>query len=152
GKRPRQAVKQLEEGKTKDEILELTNMTVGVNQASFEVKDGGVFVIMGLSGSGKSTLVRMLNRMIEPTSGDVWLGVDNITQMKKEQLHTMRRKKMSMVLQNFALLPHKTILKNTEYGMEIQGIDKKEREKRAREAMELVGLGGYLEKYPNELS
>ena len=152
GKRPRQAVKHLEEGKTKDEILELTNMTVGVNQASFEVKDGEVFVIMGLSGSGKSTLVRMLNRLIEPTSGDVWLGEENITKMNKEQLRNMRRKKMSMVFQNFALLPHKTILKNTEYGLEIQGIDKQEREKRAREALELVGLGGYLEKYPNELS
>src|SRR5690625_1798354 len=127
-------------------------MTVGVNQASFEVKDGEVFVIMGLSGSGKSTLVRMLNRLIEPTSGDVWLGEENITKMNKEQLRNMRRKKMSMVFQNFALLPHKTILKNTEYGLEIQGIDKQEREKRAREALELVGLGGYLEKYPNELS
>lgn len=152
GRRPKQAVKYLQEGKTKDEILDLTNMTVGVNQASFEVKAGEVFVIMGLSGSGKSTLVRLLNRLIEPTSGNVWLGDENITKMNKEQLRNMRRKKMSMVFQNFALLPHKTILKNTEYGLEIQGIDKQEREKRAREALELVGLGGYMEKFPNELS
>lgn len=97
GRRPKQAVKYLEENKSKDEILDLTGMTVGVNQASFEVQDGEVFVIMGLSGSGKSTLVRMLNRLIEPTSGDVWLGDENITEMNKEQLRDMRRKKMSMV-------------------------------------------------------
>ncbi|RYG72857.1 glycine betaine/L-proline ABC transporter ATP-binding protein [Lentibacillus lipolyticus] len=152
GRRPKQAVKYLEENKSKDEILELTGMTVGVNQASFEVQDGEVFVIMGLSGSGKSTLVRMLNRLIEPTSGDVWLGDENITEMNKEQLRDMRRKKMSMVFQNFALLPHKTIQKNAEYGLEIQGIDKEERAKKASEALELVGLGGYMDKYPSELS
>ncbi|WP_164669574.1 quaternary amine ABC transporter ATP-binding protein [Virgibacillus doumboii] len=152
GRRPRQAVKYLDENKSKDEILKLTGMTVGVNQASFEVDDGEVFVIMGLSGSGKSTLVRMLNRLIEPTSGNVWLGEENITEMNKERLRDVRRKKMSMVFQNFALLPHKTILKNAEYGLEIQGTDKEERAKKAREALELVGLGGYLDKYPNELS
>ncbi|TMN23028.1 quaternary amine ABC transporter ATP-binding protein [Lentibacillus cibarius] len=152
GKRPKQAVKHLEENKSKDEILEMTGMTVGVNQASFEVQDGEVFVIMGLSGSGKSTLVRMLNRLIEPTSGEVWLGDENITEMNKEQLRDMRRRKMSMVFQNFALLPHKTIQKNAEYGLEIQGTDKEERAKKAKEALELVGLGGYTDKYPSELS
>ncbi len=152
GKRPKQAMKYLEENKSKDEILELTGMTVGVNQASFEVKSGEVFVIMGLSGSGKSTLVRMLNRLIEPTSGDIWLGDENISKMNKEELRNMRRKKMSMVFQNFALLPHKTILKNAEYGLEIQGVDKESRSKKAKEALELVGLGNYLDKYPNELS
>src|SRR5699024_5652805 len=84
--------------------------------------------------------------------GAVWLDDDNITEMNKEQLRNLRRKKMSMVFQNFALLPHKTILKNAEYGLEIQGIDKEEREKRASEALELVGLGGYLDKRPSELS
>src|SRR5690625_3313169 len=152
GRRPRQEVKYLEENKTKDEILKLTGMTVGVNQASFEVKAGEVFVIMGLSGSGKSTLVRMLNRLIEPTSGEVWLDGKNVTDMNREDLRNLRRKKMSMVFQNFALLPHKTILKNTEFGLEIQGIDKEEREKKARESLEMVGLGGYFDKYPNELS
>src|SRR5699024_2798973 len=147
-----QAIEYLEENKTKDEILEITGMTVGVNQASFEVKEGEVFVIMGLSGSGKSTIVRMLNRLIEPTAGNVWLGDDNISEMSKEELRNMRRKKMSMVFQNFALLPHKTILKNAEYGLEIQGIDKEERREKAIESLELVGLGGYLEKYPDELS
>lgn len=152
GKRPKQAVQYLDENKSKGEILELTGMTVGVNQASFDVDDGEVFVIMGLSGSGKSTLVRMLNRLIEPTSGNVWLGDENITEMNKEDLRKLRRKKMSMVFQNFALLPHKTILKNAEYGLEVQGIDKEERAKKAREALELVGLDGYLDKYPSELS
>ncbi|GAA0438325.1 glycine/proline betaine ABC transporter ATP-binding protein OpuAA [Lentibacillus halophilus] len=152
GRRPRQAINYLEENKSKEDILELTGMTVGVNQSSFEVQDGEVFVIMGLSGSGKSTLVRMLNRLIEPTSGEVWLDDENITDMDKEQLRQLRRKKMSMVFQNFALLPHKTIQKNAEYGLEIQKIDKEDRAQKAKDALELVGLGGYLDKYPSELS
>lgn len=152
GRRPKEAISLLEENKTKNDILEATGMTVGVNQATFEVYNGEVFVIMGLSGSGKSTLVRLLNRLIEPTSGDVWLDGDNVADMNKEQLREIRRKKMSMVFQNFALLPHKTILKNAEYGLEIQGIDKEERTKKAKESLELVGLGGYFDKYPSELS
>ncbi|WP_174616209.1 quaternary amine ABC transporter ATP-binding protein [Virgibacillus ihumii] len=152
GKRPKQAVRHLDENKTKDEILEMTGMTVGVNQASFEVEAGEVFVIMGLSGSGKSTLVRMLNRLIEPTSGSIEIDGEEVTGMSKEQLRDLRRKKMSMVFQNFALLPHKSILKNTEFGLEIRKTNPEEREKKAREALELVGLGGYLDKYPSELS
>lgn len=152
GRRPRQAIKYLKEGKSKDEILELTGMTVGVNQASFEVERGEVFVIMGLSGSGKSTLIRMLNRLVEPTLGKVWLGEENVANMSKDQLRNVRRKKMSMVFQNFALLPHKTIQQNAEYGLEIQGIAKDERAQKAKEALELVGLGGYLDRYPDELS
>lgn len=152
GRSPKQAVNLLKENKTKDEILEETGMTVGVNQATFEVSAGEVFVIMGLSGSGKSTLVRLLNRLIEPTSGNVWIDGKDVAKMNKQQLRTLRRKKVSMVFQNFALLPHKTILKNTEYGLEIQGINPKERTSKARESLEMVGLGGYLEKYPHELS
>lgn len=152
GKNPKRAVQLLEENKTKDEILDETGMTVGVNQATFDVHQGEVFVIMGLSGSGKSTLVRLLNRLIEPTSGDILVGEENVSEMDKEQLRNLRRKKMSMVFQNFALLPHKTIQQNAEYGLEIQGIDKNERSKKASEALELVGLGGYLDKYPTELS
>ena len=152
GKHPKRAVQLLKENKSKDEILRETGMTVGVNQASFEVASGEVFVIMGLSGSGKSTLVRLLNRLIEPTSGTVWVGEDNVTNMDKEQLRELRRKKMSMVFQKFALLPHKTIQQNAEYGLEIQGINKDERGKKASEALELVGLAGYADKYPNELS
>src|SRR5690625_2820424 len=152
GRRPKQAMKYLQENKTKEEILKLSGMTVGVNQASFEVKAGEVFVIMGLSGSGKSTLVRLLNRLIEPTTGNVWVGNQNVSQMNKEELRNLRRKKMRMVFQNFALLPHRTILSNAEYGLEIQGIDKEERQQKAKESLELVGLGDYLDKYPDELS
>src|SRR5699024_9188227 len=150
GRRPRLAVNLLKENKTKDEILEETGMTVGVNQATFEVSAGEVFVIMGLSGSGKSTLVRLLNRLIEPTTGNIWIDGKDVSKMNKQELRVLRRKKVSMVFQNFALLPHKTILKNTEYGLEIQGIDSKERTSKARESLEMVGLGGYLDKYPNE--
>ncbi|MEN1970265.1 glycine betaine/L-proline ABC transporter ATP-binding protein [Lentibacillus sp. N15] len=152
GKHRKNAQKLLDEGKSKADILQETGCTVGVNRATFSVEPGETFVIMGLSGSGKSTLVRMLNRLIEATSGEVLLEDEDVTKMNKEQLRNMRRKKMSMVFQNFALLPHKTILRNTEYGLEIQGVSKEEREKKAREALELVGLGGYFEKYPNELS
>lgn len=152
GRRPKDARSLLEENKTKDQILQETGMTVAVNQASFEVEQGEVFVIMGLSGSGKSTLVRMLNRLFEPSFGDIWVGDKNVAKMNKEELRTLRRKKMSMVFQNFALLPHKTIQQNAEYGLEIQGVDKSERGKKARESLELVGLGGYMEKYPTELS
>src|SRR5690625_4283254 len=152
GRRPVQAVDLLKKGKSKEEILKKTGMTVGVNQASFEVEAGEVFVIMGLSGSGKSTLVRLLNRLIEPTSGDVWIGNDNVASMSKEELRNLRRKKISMVFQNFALLPHKTILENAEFGLEIQDIPKADRHKSASEALKLVGLGDYLEMYPHELS
>lgn len=152
GRRPNEAVRLLKEGKSKEEILELTGMTVGVNQATFDVQAGEVFVIMGLSGSGKSTLVRMLNRLIEPTSGKVLMDGEDIIKMRREKLRQIRRERISMVFQNFALLPHKTILENTEFGLEIQGVDRAERQKQAKEALELVGLGGYLEMYPEELS
>ena len=152
GRNPKEALDLLKKGKTKDEILQETGMTVGVNQASFEVNPGEVFVIMGLSGSGKSTLVRLLNRLIEPTTGNVWIGNDNVAEMSKEKLRNLRRKKISMVFQRFALLPHKTILQNAEFGLEIQGIDKEERKQKAKESLELVGLGDYLDKYPDELS
>src|SRR5699024_3087943 len=152
GRPQKTAVRLLEEGKTKDEILSETGMTVAVNQASFEVQQGEVFVIMGLSGSGKSTLVRMLNRLFEPSSGDIWLNGKNVAKMNKEELRNLRRKEMSMVFQNFALLPHKTILQNGAYGLEIQGVAKAEREERATESLKLVGRGGYLDKYSTELS
>ena len=142
----------LEKGKTKREILKETGATVGVNRANFDVYDGEIFVIMGLSGSGKSTLVRMLNRLIEPTSGEIYIDGDMITNMSKDQLREVRRKKISMVFQNFALFPHRTILENTEYGLELQGVDKEERRPKALESLKLVGLEGFEEQYPNQLS
>lgn len=152
GKRPKEAMNYLQEGKNKAEILDLTGMTVGVNQASFDINPGEIFVIMGLSGSGKSTLVRMFNRLVEPTSGEILVDDKDVMKMTNDELRQLRRKKMSMVFQNFALLPHKTILQNTEFGLEIQSVPAKEREQLAKEALELVGLGGYKDKYPNELS
>ncbi len=152
GKNPKMAVKLLNEKKTKDQILKETGMTVGVNQASFEVEAGEIFVIMGLSGSGKSTLVRLLNRLIEPTAGDIYIDDQDLSSMNKQQLRDVRRKKMSMVFQKFALFPHRTILENAEYGLEVQGVEKADRIEKAKQSLEMVGLGGYMDKYPNELS
>ncbi|QQZ11269.1 quaternary amine ABC transporter ATP-binding protein [Heyndrickxia vini] len=152
GKHPKKALQFLSEGKTKQEILKATGAIVGVNQANFQVFDGEIFVIMGLSGSGKSTLVRLLNRLIEPTSGEILLDNENVTQMNKEQLRSIRRKKISMVFQKFALLPHRTILQNTEYGLEIQGVEKSKRKITAMESLKLVGLEGYEHQYPDQLS
>ncbi|MCM3585461.1 glycine betaine/L-proline ABC transporter ATP-binding protein ProV [Mesobacillus maritimus] len=152
GKSPQQGIKMLNEGLTKKQILEKSGMTVGVNKANFEIKAGEIFVIMGLSGSGKSTLVRMFNRLIDPTDGQVLIDGQDIVKMKPEQLREIRRTKLSMVFQRFALFPHRTVLSNTEYGLEIKGADKLERKQKAMEALELVGLKGYENSYPSELS
>lgn len=152
GRSSKKAIQLLKEGKTKQEILKSTGSTVGVNQASFEVYPGEIFVIMGLSGSGKSTLVRLLNRLIEPTSGQVLIDGKDVVSMNKEEIREVRRKKMSMVFQRFALFPHKTVLQNTEYGLEIQGVAKQERSQKAFEALKLVGLEGYENQYPDQLS
>ncbi|WLD93615.1 glycine betaine/L-proline ABC transporter ATP-binding protein ProV [Alkalihalobacillus sp. AL-G] len=152
GKSPKQGVSLLNEGKSKQEILEDTGMTVGVNKANFEVNAGEIFVIMGLSGSGKSTLVRMLNRLIDPTDGQVLIDGNDIVKLKPNQLREVRRKKMSMVFQRFALFPHRTVLENTEYGLEVQGSDKQARKEKALESLKLVGLEGYEHSYPKELS
>lgn len=152
GKNPKKALQLLKEGYSKTDILKKTGSTVGVNQATFDVRAGEIFVIMGLSGSGKSTLVRTLNRLIDPTVGEVWIDGKDITKMKKEELRNVRRKKISMVFQNFALLPHRTILENTEYGLEIQGIGKEERMQKALKALKLVGLEGYENQFPKQLS
>lgn len=152
GKKDQQALELIHQEKSKEEILKETGATVGVNQASFEVEEGEIFVIMGLSGSGKSTLVRMLNRLIEPSEGTVLIDGENISEMGKEQLRNVRREKVSMVFQNFGLFPHRTILENTEYGLEVQGIDKAERQKKAEKALDNAGLLPYKDQYPNQLS
>ena len=152
GKSSSRAIQMLKEGKSKSEILKATGATVGVKQVSFDVNEGEIFVIMGLSGSGKSTLVRLLNRLIDPTMGQILLDGKDIVQMNKEQLRDVRRKKIGMVFQNFALFPHKTIVENTEYGLEIQGVSKKERNEKAVESLRLVGLAGYEDQYPKQLS
>lgn len=152
GKNQKKALQLLNEGKTKSEILQKTGATVGINQASFHVHSGEIFVIMGLSGSGKSTLVRTLNRLIEPTIGEISIDGEDITKMKKAELREVRRKKISMVFQKFALLPHRTVIENTEYGLEIQGMDKEERKQKALKALKLVDLIGYEHQYPDQLS
>ena len=152
GKNSKRAAQLLGQGKSKDEILKETGATIGVKSATFNVYEGEIFVIMGLSGSGKSTLVRLLNRLIDPTSGQVLLDGEDIVQMNKEQLRDVRRKKIGMVFQNFALFPHKTVLSNTEYGLEIQGVLKEKRVEKAKEALRLVGLAGYEEQLPGQLS
>ncbi|MFZ3577310.1 quaternary amine ABC transporter ATP-binding protein [Virgibacillus sp. DJP39] len=152
GKNPKHALKLLDQGTSKDDILKQTGNTVGVNRATFSVEAGEIFVIMGLSGSGKSTLVRLLNRLIEPTEGSVLIDGEDLSTMNKQELRNVRREKMSMVFQRFALFPHRTILENAEYGLEIQKIPKEERAKKAQESLELVGLGGYFHQTPDQLS
>ncbi|EHH0694833.1 glycine betaine/L-proline ABC transporter ATP-binding protein [Listeria monocytogenes] len=152
GKKASKASSLLSQGKSKTEILKETGATIGVNKASFSVEEGEIFVIMGLSGSGKSTLVRLLNRLIEPTSGKIWLDGKELSSLNKKELLEVRRESMSMVFQNFGLFPNRTINRNVEYGLEIQGMDKEEREKNAAESLALVGLAGYGEQYPSQLS
>lgn len=152
GKSPKKVIPLLEEGMDKEEILKKTGNSIGVNNASFQVNEGEFFVIMGLSGSGKSTLLRCLNRLIEPTSGEILIDGQDVLKCNEEELREIRRKKMAMVFQNFGLLPHRTVCKNVEFGLEIQGVDEKIRTEEAYKALELVGLKGYEEKMPHELS
>ncbi|WP_340106303.1 quaternary amine ABC transporter ATP-binding protein [Rhodohalobacter sp. 8-1] len=154
GKNPSKAIPLLKKGKSKDNILDEIGLTVAIDNASFDVQQQETFVIMGLSGSGKSTVLRCLNRLIEPTQGDVLIGEDqtNIMDIDKEKLLELRRKHMSMVFQNFGLFPHRSVLNNVAYGLEIGGMDKDERNEKAIESIEMVGLKGYEHKMPNELS
>lgn len=152
GDKEEEALNLMNQGKTKEDILSQTGATLGVNQASFEVNEGEIFVIMGLSGSGKSTLVRMLNRLIEPSNGNVYIDDQNISTMNANELRQVRREKISMVFQNFGLFPHRTILENTEYGLEVQGVDKKTMREKAEKALENAGLLPYKDQFPNQLS
>ncbi len=152
GSSPHKALDLIKKGLSKEEILEKTGQGIGVNNASFKVNEGEIFVVMGLSGSGKSTLVRCLNRLIEPTLGEILIDGKNIVGCSKEELMNVRRKKVGMVFQNFALLPHRTVAENVAFGLEIQNVDQENRTKKAYEVLELVGLKGYEESYPSQLS
>ncbi|WP_056993473.1 quaternary amine ABC transporter ATP-binding protein, partial [Ligilactobacillus pobuzihii] len=152
GKQIPQAKKLLSEGKDKKEILAQTGCTVGVNQANFTVNEGELFVIMGLSGSGKSTIIRMVNRLINSTDGEVEIDDQKVMQLSNEELRKLRQDKIGMVFQNFALFPHLTVLQNTEYGLTLKKVDQKTQEKKAKDALELVGLNGYDQQYPDQLS
>jgi glycine betaine/proline transport system ATP-binding protein len=152
GKSPKQGLEMLNNGMSKKDILEKTGMTIGVNRANFEVYPGEIFVIMGLSGSGKSTLVRMINRLIEPTTGQVLIDNQDIVKLNANELREVRRKKLGMVFQQFALFPHRTVLGNVQYGLEIRGADKGLKTAKAMEALRQVGLEGYENSFPSELS
>ncbi|MBZ2025944.1 glycine betaine/L-proline ABC transporter ATP-binding protein [Streptococcus sanguinis] len=152
GKRQKQALEMVQQAKSKTEILEKTDATVGVYDVNFEVQTGEIFVIMGLSGSGKSTLIRLLNRLIDPTSGDIYIDGQDVAKMNEEELRDVRRHKLNMVFQNFGLFPHRTILENTEFGLEVRGVDKEERTRLAEQALDNAGLLSFKDQYPDQLS
>jgi glycine betaine/proline transport system ATP-binding protein len=137
---------------TGPEILERTGCVAAVRDMSFDVSRGEVFVVMGLSGSGKSTLVRCLTRLIEPTAGEIRLEGQDIRSLPESGLRELRRRKMSMVFQHFGLLPHRTVIDNVGYGLEVRGQSRRQREARAREVIDLVGLQGYERRFPDQLS
>ncbi len=142
----------LERGETKEQIFRQTGVTVGINNVSFDVNEGEIFVIMGLSGSGKSTLVRTLNGLIPPTSGEIWIDDDNVASCSPERLREVRRRKITMVFQHFALFPHKTVGDNVAFGLKVKGVSKEERRAAAIEALSKVGLDAHVDSYPSQLS
>jgi len=152
GPSPQKARKMLNDGIPKKEILDKTGCAVGVAGVDFEVEEGEILVVMGLSGSGKSTLVRCINRLFEPTSGSVVVDDVDITKLDKKGLREVRRKKFGMVFQRFALLPHRSVLENVLFGLEIQGVDKEEAKAKSMESLDLVGLKGWEDYYPSQLS
>ncbi|WP_461205455.1 quaternary amine ABC transporter ATP-binding protein [Clostridium sp. DL1XJH146] len=152
GKQKEKALKSLKENKSIQEVKEETNCNVGVNNINFDIEEGELFVIVGLSGSGKSSLIRCLNLLNKPTEGELLIDGENIINYDDTQLRTLRRNKVSMVFQHFGLLSHRNVLRNVEYGLEVQNVPKKEREKKALDAIELVGLKGWEKNMPSQLS
>ncbi|MDA8690874.1 glycine betaine/L-proline ABC transporter ATP-binding protein [Candidatus Pelagibacter bacterium] len=152
GNNPDSVMDMVKGGATKDEVLEQTGHTVGLDNVSLNIEEGETFVCMGLSGSGKSTLIRHLNRLIDPTAGEILIDGENVMSLNPEQLIDFRRHKMSMVFQRFGLFPHKTVMQNVGYGLEMQGKSEGERDKIAMEKIEAVGLNGFENQFPNQLS
>ena len=152
GNNPSSVLPMVKEGATKDEILEQTGHTVGLDNVSLKIEEGETFVCMGLSGSGKSTLIRHLNRLIDPTDGEILVEGTNVMSLDKEKLIEFRRHKMSMVFQRFGLFPHKTVIQNVGYGLEMQGKTEDERNKISMEKIDAVGLTGFENQYPAQLS
>ena len=152
GKNAPQVTAPENEGKDKSQILADLGAVVALQDVNFDVARGETFVVMGLSGSGKSTLVRCLIRLIEPTSGEIVVGGDDITRMTDKDLTDFRRRKIAMVFQHYGLMPHRTVLDNAAWGLETQGVDRDTRYQRVREVLELVGLGGWEDSYPRQLS
>ena len=152
GDGPSNLTESIDPALSRDEVLARTGCVLAVRDVSFYVREGETFVIMGLSGSGKSTLVRSLGRLIEPTRGQILIDGEDLLAMNKRQLREIRRRKMGMVFQHFGNFPHKRVLENVVYGLQVQGIDKATQRRRAAEVIELVGLTGWEERYPHELS
>ena len=152
GSNPGRGLELLNKGKSKDEIFKKTRQSVGVADVSFDVEEGEILVVMGLSGSGKSTLVRCINRLIEPTAGNVVLDGQSLGELSARELREVRLKKLGMVFQNFALFPHRTVLANAEYGLEIQGVEPDVRREKSMNSLERVGLKGWENAYPKQLS
>ena len=152
GPEPSKVLPMCQERVSKEEILENTGHTVGLADVSLSIEEGETFVCMGLSGSGKSTLIRHINRLIDPTSGEISVEGTNVMELDQKNLIEFRRHKMSMVFQRFGLFPHKTVIQNVGYGLEIQGKDLNERNKVAMEKINAVGLNGFEYQYPNQLS
>ena len=152
GNEKQKALRLLKEGKSKSEILKAAGCTIAVRDANLSIDEGEIFVIMGLSGSGKSTLLRCINRLIKPTSGEVIINGTDISKVSDKELLQIRRKELAMVFQNFGLLPHRTVLHNIAFGLELQGVKREERERKAMESMQLVGLKGYENQMVGELS
>ncbi len=152
GPRPQRALAMAREGTGRAELRERTGHVLAVDDVSFTVDKGELFVVMGLSGSGKSTVVRMLNRLIEPTAGTVTIDGDDVGALDAQGLRRLRQRTISMVFQHFALFPHRTVGENAAYGLKVQGVDEATRRRKAEEALETVGLGGWAPHYPHELS
>ena len=152
GPRPHEVLDLVKNGAGKEEVLETTGHTVGLDNVSLNIEEGETFVCMGLSGSGKSTLIRHLNRLIDPTDGEILVEGTNVMSLNKDELIDFRRHKMSMVFQRFGLFPHKTVLQNVGYGLEMQGKPESERDKTAMEKIDAVGLTGFENQFPNQLS
>lgn len=151
GRRPREAVQRLKAGASAQDLAR-SGATCAVIDATFEVRPGEIFVVMGLSGSGKSTLLRMLNGLLEPTEGRVWTGDEEVTALNRADLRRLRQQRMSMVFQHFALLPHRTVLENAGYALRVRGVDKPTRREKARAALSMVGLEGQEDRFPHQLS
>ena len=152
GNQPSKILPMVQNGETKEEILEKTGHTVGLDNVSISIEEGETFVCMGLSGSGKSTLIRHINRLIDPTSGEVMVEGTNVMDLDQKKLIDFRRHKMSMVFQRFGLFPHKTVMQNVGYGLEMQGKSEDERDKISMEKIDAVGLIGFENQFPNQLS
>ena len=152
GPKPKSVIERVKQGDSKDQVLADTGHTVGLKEINLKIKQGEIFVIMGLSGSGKSTLIRHFNRLIDPTEGQILVEGTDVMQLSQKELEDFRRHKMSMVFQRFGLLPHRKVIDNVAYGLEIQGVDKTQRMDKANQWLETVGLKGYENQYPSQLS